>query len=285
MKVSFIGLGVMGYPIASHLSKNGHLVKVYNRTFSRAKKWADKHKMSAATSPAEAAKDAEIIFICINTDADIKEVVCGENSILDSAKKGSVIVDLSTASASLAVELASICQKQDVYFLDAPVSGGQQGAEEGKLAVMVGGEHSGLALAKPAIKCFAKQIVHIGKAGSGQYAKMVNQICIAGVLQGLAEGLNFAKEVGLDIDKLLKVITQGAASSWQMENRGKTMNQGKFDFGFAVDLMRKDLAIALKAANQINAELPVTALIDQFYKKLQAQNNGKLDTSSLIKLL
>jgi 3-hydroxyisobutyrate dehydrogenase len=284
-KVAFIGLGVMGFPMAGHLASNGHDVTVNNRTGARAEAWTQKHKGRHAATPAAAAKDAEIVFACVGNDDDLRSIAFGPSGVLAGIKSGAVFVDHTTASAEVAREVSAAAAKQTVDFLDAPVSGGQAGAENGKLTVMVGGEQGPFDRAKPVIDSYARACVLMGPAGSGQLAKMVNQICIAGLVQGLSEGMNFAMRAGLDCKKLVEVISKGAAQSWQMENRALTMVEDKFNFGFAVDWMRKDLGICLAEAKRNKARLPVTALVDQFYAQVQARGGSRWDTSSLIHLL
>jgi 3-hydroxyisobutyrate dehydrogenase len=284
-KVAFIGLGVMGFPMAGHLAKAGHEVTVYNRTASKAADWAGKHKGKTAPTPAEAAKGAEFVMTMVGNDDDLRSVVYGDKGALAGMAKGAILVDHTTASAAVAREIEVKAKEKGIGFVDAPVSGGQAGAENGQLGIMCGGDPATFAKAEPVIKVYAKALTLIGPAGSGQLTKMVNQICIAGLLQGLSEGMNFAVKSGLDIDKVLSVITAGAAGSWQMSNRAKTMVEGKFDFGFAVDWMRKDLGICLDEAKRNKARLPVTALVDQFYAAVQARGGGRWDTSSLIHLL
>ena len=285
MKVAFLGLGVMGFPMAGHLKKAGHDVTVYNRTSSRAAKWVETHGGTAALTPAAAAKGAEIVFACVGNDDDLRSVVYGDDGALAGMSVGSIFVDHTTASAGGAREIDAAAREAGLTFLDAPVSGGQAGAENGKLTVMVGGAQKDFDRAKPVIASYARACALMGEAGAGQLAKMVNQICIAGLVQGLSEGLAFARKAGLDGEAVLDVIGKGAAGSWQMENRGKTMLADKFDFGFAVDWMRKDLGICLAEANANGAALPVTALIDQFYKDVQTMGGGRWDTSSLIRRL
>ena len=285
MKVAFIGIGVMGGPMAGHLAKAGHTVTVYNRTRAKVQAWAAQHQGMAADTPAEAAKGADIVFSCVGNDNDVREVTIGSNGAFQAMAKNAIFVDHTTASAAVAQELHAAARKLGIHFLDAPVSGGQSGAEQGILTVMVGGDDEPFARAEPVIRHFARAVMLMGPSGSGQKTKMVNQICVAGVIQGLAEGLAFAQHAGLDAKRAVDVISKGAATSWQMENRGKTMIDDKFDFGFAVDLMRKDLRIAMEEARANGAQLPAIALIDQFYAKLQEQGAGRLDTSSLIKLL
>ena len=281
-KVAFIGLGVMGYPMAGYLQQKGYQVTVYNRTAAKAEKWAAHYGGNWASTPAAAAQDASLVFICVGNDNDVRSVVYGEQGVLDTMPKDSVLIDHTTASADLARELASAAAAKGIGFLDAPVSGGQAGAENGVLTVMIGGEPAAMAKAERAIMSFARCAKLLGPAGSGQLAKMVNQICIAGVVQGLAEALNFAQNAGLDAAAVVEVISQGAASSWQMQNRYTTMLAGKYDFGFAVDWMRKDLGIALSAARENGSHLPLTALVDQFYSEVQQMGGGRWDTSSLL---
>ncbi len=288
MKVSFIGLGVMGYPMAGYLSnKNNNIeVKVYNRTTEKAKKWLDEYNGFFADSPADAAEGCDIVFMCVGNDNDVKEVVQGEKGILTSIPENAIIVDHTTASAKIALNLYKVCKKtKNVGFLDAPVSGGQAGAENGKLTIMVGGDEICYNKVLPFLKSYAKNTTLIGKSGSGQLAKMVNQICIAGLLQGLSEAINFAQKVDLDVEKVIGVIKDGAASSWQMENRYKTMAKNDFNFGFAVEWMRKDLKICMEQADEVGARLPITAIIDQFYSNILDIGGRRWDTSSLIKLL
>jgi 3-hydroxyisobutyrate dehydrogenase-like beta-hydroxyacid dehydrogenase len=284
-KVAFIGLGVMGFPMAGHLVKAGHEVTVYNRTGKKAEDWAAKHKGKTAPTPAQAAKGAEIVCSCVGNDDDLRSVIYGDNGALAGMGKGAILVDHTTASADVAREIDADAKKRGLGFLDAPVSGGQAGAENGQLTIMVGGEAATFAKAEPVIKVYAKAVTHLGPAGNGQLTKMVNQICIAGCVQGISEALNFAMKAGLDTDKVLATISKGAAQSWQMENRWKTMAEGKFEFGFAVNWMRKDLGICLEEAKHNKARLPMTALVDQFYSHVQARGGGRWDTSSLIQLL
>ena len=285
MKVAFLGLGVMGYPMAGHLAKAGHQVTVYNRTGSKAEKWSKEHGGKAVPTPKAAAADAEIVFACVGNDDDLRSVTVGADGAFAGMAKGSLFVDHTTASADVARELGGIAAGKGLQFLDAPVSGGQAGAENGKLTVMVGGEQAAFDRAKPVIDCYAKACVLMGPVGSGQLTKMVNQICIAGLVQGLSEAVNFGQKAGLDIAKVVEVISKGAAQSWQMENRALTMADGKFEFGFAVDWMRKDLGICLSEATRNGARLPVTALVDQFYAQIQARGGQRWDTSSLVHLL
>jgi 3-hydroxyisobutyrate dehydrogenase len=285
MKTAFLGLGVMGFPMAGHLKKGGHEVTVYNRTQAKAQKWVETHGGKAAATPAEAAKGADIVFSCVGNDDDLRSIVQGGEGAFAGMSKGAIFVDHTTASANVARELGEVAKGKGLHFLDAPVSGGQAGAENGKLTVMVGGGQGDFDRAKPVIDCYARACVLLGPVGSGQLAKMVNQICIAGLVQGLAEGMNFAVKAGLDPAKLVETISKGAAQSWQMENRAMTMVADKFDFGFAVDWMRKDLGICLEEAKLNGARLPVTALVDQFYAQIQQRGGKRWDTSSLIHLL
>ncbi len=282
MRAAFIGLGVMGYPMAGYLAKNGHEVTVYNRTAEKATAWCAQHGGRNAATPAEAAVDAEIVFCCVGNDDDVRQVLLGDTGALAATAAGSIIVDHTTASATVARELAATAATRSVGFLDAPVSGGQAGAEAGQLAIMVGGETEVFDTARPVMDCYAKAVTRIGGVGSGQLAKMVNQICIAGVVQGLAEGLHFAKRAGLEPSIVIDSISKGAAQSWQMENRWQTMVNDEFDFGFAVDWMRKDLGIALDEAERNGATLELTRLVDQFYAEVQELGGSRWDTSSLI---
>ena len=282
MKVAFIGLGVMGYPMAGHLKKSGHDVCVYNRNQNKAEKWQEEFSGNVAQTPALAAKDCEIVFCCVGNDDDVRQVVLGEQGILAGMSKSSILVDHTTASANLARELSAIAAEQEKHFIDAPVSGGQAGAENGALTVMAGGEQEIFEQVQPIMEAYARFSQLMGKVGSGQLAKMVNQICIAGVVQGLAEGFNFAEKAGLDPKALVETISKGAAGSWQMENRYETMFAGEYDFGFAVDWMRKDLAIAFEEAEKNNAELPMTKMVDGFYQEVQENGGNRWDTSSLI---
>jgi 3-hydroxyisobutyrate dehydrogenase-like beta-hydroxyacid dehydrogenase len=285
MKLGFIGLGVMGAPMAGHLARAGHEVTVYNRTRSKADAWVRQHGGRAAAMPREAAHGAAIVFSCVGNDDDVREIAAGAGGAFEGMAAGAILVDHTTTSAAVATELAALAQKRGLAFVDAPVSGGQSGAEQGVLTVMAGGDAAAFARAQPVIAHYARAVTLMGPSGAGQKTKMVNQICVAGVIEGLAEGLAFAVHARLDAKQVVDVISKGAATSWQMENRGRTMVDGKFDFGFAVDLMRKDLRIAMEEARSNGAELPGTALIDQFYAKLQKQGHGRLDTSSLMKLL
>ena len=285
MKLAFIGLGVMGAPMAGHLVRAGHDVTVYNRTRAKADAWVARYAGRAASTPREAARGAEIVFSCVGNDDDVRAIANGEQGAFNGMERGAIFVDHTTASAALALEMDARARERGLFALDAPVSGGQSGAEQGILTVMAGGEASAFARAQPVVAHYARAVTLMGPAGAGQKTKMVNQICVAGVVQSLAEALAFALRAGLDAKQVVSVISKGAANSWQMENRGTTMVDGKFDFGFAVDLMRKDLRITIDEARRNGAELPGTALIDQFYAKLQKQGHGRLDTSSLIKLL
>jgi 3-hydroxyisobutyrate dehydrogenase len=285
-KVAFLGLGVMGYPMAGHLkAKGGHEVTVFNRTAAKADKWVAQHGGKSAKTPKEAAAGQDFVMACVGNDNDLREVMLGESGAFQGMKKGAVLVDHTTASAKIARELHSEAKKRGFDFIDAPVSGGQAGAENGVLTVMCGGDAEPFGRAEKVIAAYARACNLMGPPGSGQLAKMVNQICIAGLVQGLAEGIHFAKKSGLDIEKLIATISKGAAQSWQMENRYKTMAAGKFDFGFAVDWMRKDLDICLSEARRNGANLPVTALVDQFYSEVQKMGGKRWDTSSLIALL
>ncbi|MBY5979271.1 NAD(P)-dependent oxidoreductase [Ferrimonas balearica] len=281
-QVAFIGLGVMGYPMAGHLQANGHDVCVYNRTTAKAQAWSEQHGGRWAETPAKAAEGAELVMVCVGNDDDLRSVVLGPDGVLAGMAPGAILVDHTTASADVARELAEAAAAQGKGFLDAPVSGGQAGAENGVLTVMLGGDEAQFAQAKPAIDSYARSAVLMGPVGSGQLCKMVNQICIAGVVQGLAEGLHFAQQAGLDGERVVDVISKGAAQSWQMENRSGTMLQDQFEFGFAVDWMRKDLDIALTEARRNGAQLPLTALVDQFYAEVQKLGGGRWDTSSLM---
>ncbi|WP_432283270.1 NAD(P)-dependent oxidoreductase [Aminobacter sp. BA135] len=281
--VAFLGLGVMGYPMAGHLkNKGGHDVTVYNRTTAKGEKWATQHGDAFAVTPAEAADGKDFVFACVGNDDDLREVTTGAKGAFRSMKKGAIFIDNTTASAEVARELDAAAKAGGFHFLDAPVSGGQAGAENGVLTVMVGGEQEPFERARPVIDSFARMVGLMGPAGAGQLTKMINQICIAGLVQGLAEGIHFGKKAGLDIEKVVDVISKGAAGSWQMENRHKTMNAGNYDFGFAVDWMRKDLGICLEEADRNGAKLPVTALVDQFYKDVQGMGGKRWDTSSLL---
>ncbi len=281
--VAFIGLGVMGYPMAGYISKGGHNVTVFNRTKSKAEKWIKEYKGKMAETPAEAAKDAEYIFTCVGNDNDLREVTFGDKGAFKTIKKGSIYIDNTTASATIAREIYDYAKKNGFGALDAPVSGGQAGAENGALTVMIGGDQADFDKAKDKIDCYSKKMKLLGDAGCGQLAKMVNQICIAGLVQGLSEGINFGMKAGLNMEDVIEVISKGAAQSWQMENRYKTMIDDKFDFGFAVDWMRKDLKIAMDEAKNNGSLLPVTELVDKFYGEVQGLGGNRWDTSSLIK--
>jgi 3-hydroxyisobutyrate dehydrogenase-like beta-hydroxyacid dehydrogenase len=281
-RLAFIGLGVMGYPMAGWLSRNGHQVTVYNRTNAVAERWIADFTGQLALSPAIATRNADIVFVCVGNDNDVSEVMLGEQGIITAVASGAIIVDHTTTSAKLARQLAIKIQRTGNQFVDAPVSGGQQGAENGQLTVMCGGQAESFAKVKPIIECYAKSVQLMGDSGSGQLCKMVNQICIAGLVQGLAEGLNFAERAGLDTHQVIDVISQGAAQSWQMENRYKTMLAGDYEHGFAVQWMRKDLAFALQEAKSNGAQLPVTELVDQYYEQIEAMGGARYDTSSLL---
>ena len=284
-RTAFIGLGVMGFPMAGHLVRAGHRVTVYNRTAAKAESWTAKHGGQSARTPALAARDAELVMLMVGNDDDVRAVALGPDGALAAMKPGTILVDHTTASATVAREIYAAAKARGVDFLDAPVSGGQAGAENGKLTIMVGGDSAAFAKAEGVMACYGRAVTLMGGPGSGQLTKMVNQICIAGLVQGLSEGINFGKRAGLDIEQVLDVIGKGAAQSWQMDNRGKTMAADKFDFGFAVDWMRKDLSICLAEARGNGAALPVTAVVDQFYARIQARGGGRWDTSSLIRLL
>ena len=282
-KVAFLGLGVMGFPMAGHLkTKGGHELTVYNRSPAKAKDWVSRHGGTSAATPREAVKDCDFVFACVGNDDDLRSVVLGKDGAFEGMKAGAIFVDNTTASAAVARELHAAAKAKSVSFIDAPVSGGQAGAENGALTVMCGGDQAAYDKAEPVIAAFAKACRLMGASGAGQLTKMVNQICIAGVVQGLAEGLSFAKKAGLDGEAVVAVISKGAAQSWQMENRYKTMLADKFDFGFAVDWMRKDLAICLEEARRNGSTLPLTALVDQFYADVQKMGGSRYDTSSLI---
>ncbi len=281
-KVAFLGLGVMGFPMARHLAAKGHDVTVYNRTAAKAEKWVAEHGGRSAATPTEAAAGQEIVFACVGNDDDLRQVTTGPEGAFASVAAGAVFEDHTTASADIARELAAAAQAGGFGFVDAPVSGGQAGAENGMLTVMCGGEEATYARVEPVIASYARSCRLIGPAGSGQLTKMMNQICIAGIVQGLAEAVAFGKRAGLDVEAVLEVISKGAAGSWQMENRGRTMNDGKYEFGFAVDWMRKDLAICLGEARRNGSLLPLTALVDQFYAEVQRLGGGRWDTSSLL---
>lgn len=281
-KVAFIGLGVMGFPMAGHLANAGHSVTVFNRTAEKAQLWKESYQGETAATPALAATDADYIFTCVGNDDDLREVTIGADGAFEAAKAGAVFIDNTTTSAIVARELSAIAEEKGFSFLDAPVSGGQAGAENGKLTVMIGGNESAFEKAEPVIASFAASIKLLGPSGYGQLTKMVNQICIAGLVQALSEGIHFAKQAGLDVEKVIGVISKGAAQSWQMENRYQTMMNNEFDFGFAVDWMRKDLGIAMEEATKNGASLPVTKIVDGYYSELQQSGGNRWDTSSLI---
>ena len=283
--VSFIGLGVMGYPMAGHLQNNGYNVTVYNRSTIKAEKWVEKYKGSMAKTPGEASQNSEIVFMCVGRDEDIIEVMEGESGILSNVAEGSIIVDHTTASAEIARNYYQKLKDKKLSFLDAPVSGGQAGAENGVLSIMIGGDEKDYNLVKPVLTSYGKAVELIGPSGSGQIAKMINQICIAGLVQGLSEAMAFGKKSNVDMEKVLSVISKGAAQSWQMENRYRTMLDGKFDYGFAVDWMRKDLSICFNEANKNGAMLPVTKIVDQYYEEVQKNGGNRFDTSSLMTLV
>jgi 3-hydroxyisobutyrate dehydrogenase len=283
--VAFIGLGVMGYPMAGYISKAGHKVTVFNRTKSKAEKWISEYKGKLAETPAAAAKDAEYIFTCVGNDNDLRDVTFGDNGIFKTIKKGSIYIDNTTASATIAKEIHEYAKKNSFGSLDAPVSGGQAGAENGTLTVMIGGDLADFDKAKDKIDCYSKKMKLLGNAGSGQLAKMVNQICIAGLVQGLSEAINFGMRAGLNMEDVIEVISKGAAQSWQMENRYKTMIKDKFEFGFAVDWMRKDLKIAMEEAKNNGSLLPITEVVDKYYGEVQDMGGNRWDTSSLIRRL
>ena len=283
--VSFIGLGVMGYPMAGHLQNNGYNVTVYNRTTAKAEKWVEEYKGSMAITPGEASQDSEIVFICVGRDEDIIEVMESENGILSKVAEGTIIVDHTTASAEIARNYYQKLKAKKLSFLDAPVSGGQAGAENGVLSIMIGGDEKDYNIVKPVLTSYGKAVELIGPSGSGQIAKMINQICIAGLVQGLSEAMAFGKKSNVDMEKVLNVISKGAAQSWQMENRYRTMLDGKFDYGFAVDWMRKDLSICFNEADKNGAMLPVTKIVDKYYEEVQKNGGNRFDTSSLMTLV
>ena len=284
-KTAFIGLGVMGYPMAGHLKKAGHEVTVYNRTTSKAEQWVQEFGGMKASTPEEAAKDADFVMACVGNDDDLREITCGGNGAFSGMKQGAVFIDHTTVSARVTRELAEIAGGKGFSFLDAPISGGQAGAENGVLTVMVGGDAEAFERAKPVMDAYSRMIKLLGPSGYGQMTKMVNQICIAGLVQGLSEGIHFAKAAGLDVEDVIDTISKGAAQSWQMENRYKTMNEGEYNHGFAVDWMRKDLGICFEEARNNGSRLPVTALVDQFYAGIQAKGGNRWDTSSLLRNL
>lgn len=282
MNVAFLGLGVMGFPMAGHLSEKGHAVCVYNRTQSRAEAWRDRYQGQIASTPAEAVRDAEVVAVCVGDDNDVRQVLCGPCGVLEGIGQSAVIVDHTTASADLARELSALCKERGPGFIDAPVSGGQAGAEGGVLTVMAGGAQDAFDRALPVMECYARCVRRLGDSGAGQLAKMVNQICIAGVVQGLSEALLFSERAGLDSAAVIAVLSQGAAQSWQMENRHASMLAGHYEHGFAVDWMRKDLGIVLAEAQAMHLDLPVTQLVDTFYADVQAMGGSRWDTSSLL---
>ena len=282
---SFIGLGVMGYPMAGHLRASGHRVRVYNRTQATARRWQEQYGGEVAASVAQVAADADVVFSCVGDDPDVREVLLGEDGALGAMAEGALLIDHTTASAELAREIYALAGERGVGFLDAPVSGGQAGAENGALTVMVGGDEADFQRAESILETYAKRVQYIGAAGSGQLAKMVNQICIAGLVQGLAEAIHFAESAGLDIERVIGAISQGAAQSWQMDNRWETMCAGEFDHGFAVEWMRKDLRIAFEEAERCDADLPVTRQVESFYAGIEAMGGKRWDTSSLIERL
>jgi 3-hydroxyisobutyrate dehydrogenase len=284
-RVAFLGLGVMGFPMAGHLARAGHRVTVYNRTAAKAAQWVATYGGTSAATPADAAREADVVMMCVGNDADVRAVAAGTDGALSSMASGAILVDHTTASATVARDMHAVAAAKGIGFLDAPVSGGQAGAENGKLTIMVGGDEAVFAEAEPVIAHYARAVTLMGGSGSGQLTKMVNQICIAGLVQALSEGIAFAQHAGLDAERVLDVIGKGAAQSWQMDNRGKTMIADKFDFGFAVNWMRKDLAICLDEARTNGSALPVSALVDQLYGRVQSRGGGRWDTSSLIRLL
>ena len=283
--VSFIGLGVMGYPMAGHLQNKGYNVTVYNRTTTKAEKWVEEYKGSMAKTPGEASDNSEIVFMCVGRDEDIIEVMEGEDGILSKVTEGSIIVDHTTASAEIARNYYQKLKDKKLSFLDAPVSGGQAGAENGVLSIMIGGDEKDYNTVKPVLTSYGKAVELIGSSGSGQIAKMINQICIAGLVQGLSEAMAFGKKSNVDMEKVLSVISKGAAQSWQMENRYRTMLDGKFDYGFAVDWMRKDLSICFNEADKNGANLPITKIVDKYYEEVQKNGGNRFDTSSLMTLV
>jgi 3-hydroxyisobutyrate dehydrogenase-like beta-hydroxyacid dehydrogenase len=285
MRCAFVGLGVMGFPMAGHLAAAGHDVVVYNRTPARAADWVERHGGTSAATPADAARDVDVVFLCVGDDPDVRAVITGDGGVLETMASGTVLVDHTTASADVAREVHAAAGQHGVGFVDAPISGGQAGAENGVLTVMCGGDQADFDRVAPVIDAYARACTRLGDAGSGQLCKMVNQIAIAGLLQGLSEGIDFAVRAGLDVEKVVETISKGAAGSWQMDNRATTMAAGEFDFGFALDWMRKDLGICLAEGDRVGAVLPVTALVDQFYARLQQQGHGRWDSSALISLL
>ena len=285
MNIAFIGLGNMGYPMAGHLAKQGHNLTVFNRTASKTEQWLKTYGQTGANTPQQAAAQADVVFTCVGNDNDLREVVLGPNGVATGLRPGSVLVDHSTVSAEISRELAILLGQRGIDFMDAPVSGGQQGAQKGQLSIMCGANEAVFTRIEPLLKAYGKTITHMGKVGSGQLTKMVNQICVAGLIQGLAEGIHFAQKSGIDVQKALNVISHGAASSWQMVNRYPTMLKNEYNHGFAVDWMRKDLGLVLEEAKKNGASLPITALIDQFYSDVQRMGGARWDTSSLIKRL
>jgi 2-hydroxy-3-oxopropionate reductase len=284
-KIGFVGLGVMGFPMAGHLSRAGHQVTVFNRTPSKAQQWLGLYEGQMASTPAECAEGQDLVMVCVGNDEDLKSVLLAEQGALSTMTAGALLIDHTTVSAKVTQELAALAQQKGVGFLDAPVSGGQAGAEQGQLTIMVGGQAAQFQQAEPVLAHYAKRMVHVGDSGSGQLAKMVNQICLAGAIQGLAEGLHFAKAVNLDVPKVLQAISKGAAQSWQMDHRAQTMLADDYDHGFAVDWMRKDLNIALEQAIEVQAHLPMTRMVDQFYAEVQTMGGQRWDTSSLLRRL
>ena len=280
--LAFIGLGVMGYPMAGHLQQAGHSVTVFNRTSDKARQWADQWGGKIAATPAQAAQSAQIVFSCVGNDDDLRQVMLGDDGIINSLSGNTVVVDHTTTSANVAREMAALIAEKNCAFIDAPVSGGQAGAENGRLTVMCGGDSEAFRQVQAVIECYASCVRLLGSSGSGQLTKMVNQVCIAGLVQGLAEGLHFARSAQLDIEQVVEVISKGAAQSWQMDNRYRTMINGEYQHGFAVDWMRKDLAYVLQEARENGSQLPVTALVDQFYAEVQAMGGKRWDTSSLL---
>ena len=285
MKVAFAGLGVMGYPMAGHLAKGGHDVTVFNRNPAKAEAWVREYGGKAAVTPAAAAEGADFVFCCVGNDDDVREVIAGPNGVLSGMGAGGVLVDHTTASADVARDMAELAAEKGVKFLDAPVSGGQAGAVNGVLTIMIGGEEEAFEQARPIMGAYGRMMALMGPSGSGQLTKMMNQMCIAGVVQGLAEALDFGQRAGIDGERAIEVISKGAAQSWQMENRYQTMLKGEFDFGFAVDWMRKDIAICVAEASRNGAQLPMTRMVDGFYEQIQQRGGGRWDTSSLIDLL
>ena len=279
---AFIGLGTMGFPMAGHLAKRGYTTRVYNRTVAKAEKWVSENEGSVHLTPAEASRGADFVMTCVGNDDDLRSVVLGADGVFSGLKKGGVLIDHTTTSATVARELSDVAMEKGIQFLDAPVSGGQAGAESGALTIMVGSDEAAFQMSEPVMQCYGKTVIRMGKTGAGQLTKMVNQICIAGLVQGLSEAMNFALQAGLDAKRAAEVMSGGAAQSWQMDNRAGTMVDGKFEFGFAVDWMRKDLGICLDEASRNGARLPITEVVDKFYEKVQARGGSRYDTSSLI---